>query len=555
LKLFTARKTVLILIPLILVSFALGAFGQAKKDKNDDIFHDLEIFAKIMEKVKSYYVDEVDTHELMQNAIHEMLLQLDPHSQYLEGLDYEDLMVSTRGEFGGLGIFISFRDNYPTVISPIDDTPADKAGIRGGDQITEIEGMSTKGWRIDKAVGYLRGEPGSKVNFKISRPGQTDAIDYVIAREVINVKSVPYHGMFEGNTGYVKVSNFAKHTADELEAALNELEGEGMQRLVIDLRSNPGGLLQAATELSEMFLEKDKLLVYTKGRLPNSNRKFYSSNRSVHGGYPIVVMINGASASASEILAGALQDWDAALVVGQTSFGKGTVQTVFTLSETEAVKLTTAKYYTPSGRSIHKDHPKDSEVGTAIVTDGGSEEEMIPIETSTDPVDGEEGTPVAEKPEDDLPIFYTSNGRVVYGGGGITPDVEFEPREYTDLQRRLERDALAFSYVVDYFTDKGKDAKFTLDQKFVDGFFKFIDSRDFEYKKEDLTDENLEYVRNMLAREAASYRLGRQEAYRVVTEADPEFRKVMGMMNEAATLEAMFRYAEQHKSIQKASIK
>jgi carboxyl-terminal processing protease len=312
----------------------------------------------------------------MKKAIEGMLSELDPHSQYLDGLEYEDLMVSTRGEFGGLGILISFRDNYPTVMSPIDGTPAQRAGIRGGDQIVEIEGQSTEGWTVDKAVGMLRGEPGTKVTFRLRHAGQNDSTEYTLVREVINVSTVPYSGMVKEGVGYMRVSNFAQKTAQEMEDALKALEAKGMRQLILDFRSNPGGLLQTATEVSELFLEKDKLLVYTKGRLANSNRKYYSANRQVHGGYPIVVMVNGNSASASEIFAGAMQDWDAAFVVGQTSFGKGTVQTVFKLSDTEAVKLTTAKYYTPSGRSIHKDendHPDDADL--VAMNDGGGEVE------------------------------------------------------------------------------------------------------------------------------------------------------------------------------------
>jgi len=549
-KLLSKRNTILVIISLVLVSFSIGAFAESRKSKNEDIYHDLEIFAKIIEKVKSYYVDEVDTHELMQKAIDEMLKELDPHSQFLDGLAYEDLMVSTRGQFGGLGIYISFRDNFPTVISPIDDTPADRAGIRGGDQIIEIEGESTDGWRIDKAVGYLRGEPGSDVTFKISRPGTDEAIEYVISREIINVKSVPFYGMFEGKTGYVKVSSFSKRTAEEVEEALDALEAEGMQALVIDFRANPGGLLQAANEVSELFLDKDKLVVYTKGRLANSNRKYYSSNRAPHRSYPVVVMINGASASASEIFAGAMQDWDAGFVVGQTSFGKGTVQTVFNLSETEAVKLTTAKYYTPSGRSIHMD-PKDRErkyAEQAVATDGGSEDEMVPINA-----DDEAGTTADVKAiDDDKPVYYTSGGRMVYGGGGITPDLEFEMQRYTDLQRRLERDALAFSFIVVYAQKNEITLKWRVTDEVIAEFLEFIESREFEYKEEDLTEENLEYLNVMLLREAMNHEFGRQAAYRVVTETDPEFQAVIDILKIAPTLKELYQYAEEQKSIKEA---
>jgi carboxyl-terminal processing protease len=540
-KFFSTRKTILVLLCATFCLFAIGSFANGgARDQKTDVFHDLEVFAKILEKVSQYYVDEVDTHELIQGAIANMLEQLDPHSQYLDGLDYEDLLMSTRGEFGGLGIYITFRDNFPTVISPIDDTPGSRAGLRGGDQIVEIEGMDTEGWRTDKAVKYLRGDPGTDVTFKVRRPGSGEAIEYVLTREIINVSSVTYSGMF-GDIGYMKVSNFAKRTAAEMEEALKELEKQNMKGLVLDFRGNPGGLLQAATEVSELFLDKDKLVVYTKGRLQNSNRRYYSSNRKVHEGYPIVIMINMASASASEIFAGALQDWDRAFVVGQTSFGKGTVQTVFNLSETEAVKLTTAKYYTPSGRSIHMDRRHDLE-------------EAEPAQTVAVPeTDGEAGAETADT-RGDKPVFYTSSGRIVYGGGGITPDLEFEPLYYTELQRHLERQTMAFKFAVEALDDAEIPEDFKTTDELLERFYAFLDKNEFEYSKEDLTEENIDYIRTMIAREAVSHKYGRRPMYRVLLDADPEFQEVLSILKKMSTLEEMYSYAEEQKGIKKASV-
>jgi carboxyl-terminal processing protease len=532
---------------------------QAQPAERTDVYHDLEIFTKILEKVSQNYVTEVDTHKLMKKAIDGMLSELDPHSQYLDGLDYEDLMVSTRGEFGGLGMLISFRDNFPTVMSPIDGTPAERAGIRGGDQIVEIEGQSTSGWTVDKAVGMLRGEPGSKIKFRIRHPNDTDntSTEYVLVREVINVSSVPYHGMLKDGVGYIRVSNFAQKTAPEMEAALAELEGKGMRGLVLDFRSNPGGLLQTATEVSELFLEKDKLLVYTKGRLANSNRKYYSSNKSIHTGYPIVVMVNGASASASEIFAGAMQDWDAAFVVGQTSYGKGTVQTVFKLSDTEAVKLTTAKYYTPSGRSIHKDsndHPQDQ-----LASNGGdgSDDDSAAPSAPDAKIDGKNSELKEVKDAKDKPVFYTSSGRVVYGGGGITPDLELPIREYTDLQRKLEKDYLGFSFAMDYLK-KHNDVKedFTTTDAVLNDFYKFLDTKKFEYKKEDLTPENVDYIRTMVAREVVNAKFGRNAMYKVVVDQDPDVNQVLDILKTHPTLKSLFAYGDQEKaSVKKAAPK
>lgn len=562
-KRFTARHYIIgfAVLALFVVSIGLsgGAIGQTKsgaKSSTTDVYHDLEIFTKILEKISQNYVDEVDTHKLIEKAIEGMLSELDPHSQYLAGLEYEDLMVSTRGEFGGLGILISFRDNFPTVMSPIDGTPAERAGIRGGDQITEIEGNATEGWSVDKAVGFLRGEPGTKVRFKVSRPGQTAAIEYVLVREVINVSSVPYYSKMDDGIGYIRVSNFAKKTAQELEDAILDLEKQGIRGLVMDFRSNPGGLLQSATEVTELFLDKDKLLVYTKGRLANANRKYYSSNRDIHKGVPIVVMVNENSASAAEIFAGAMQDWDAAIVVGQTSFGKGTVQTVFTLSETEAVKLTTAKYYTPSGRSIHKDErDREEEADLVAMNDGGGEMDLRPDDAPEEKLDA--GTSELKEVKDavEKPIFYTSSGRVVYGGGGITPDIEYTPREYTDLMRRMERDGLGFSFAVDYLKNHPITEDFRTTDAILADFYKFLGTKKFEYKKEELTQENVDYIRTMIAREAVNNKFGRKAMYKVVLESDPELQETLKMMEKHPTLKEMFSYAEEQKNaVKKAAV-
>lgn len=549
-KHFTPRPLIIVFSFIALIAISAASFGQTpttSKKSETNVYHDLEIFTKILEKVQQNYVNEVDTHELMKKAIEGMLSDLDPHSQYLDGLEYEDLMVSTRGEFGGLGILISFRDNYPTVMSPIDGTPAERAGVRGGDQIIEIEGQSTEGWTVDKAVGFLRGEPGTKVTFRIRHPGADDSTQYTLVREVINVSTVPYKGMVKEGVGYMRVSNFAQKTASEMEDALAELEGKGMRSLILDFRSNPGGLLQTATEVSELFLDKDKLLVFTKGRLTNSNRKYYSANRHIHGGYPIVVMINGNSASASEIFAGAMQDWDAALVVGQTSFGKGTVQTVFKLSDTEAVKLTTAKYYTPSGRSIHKDendHPEEADL--VAMNDGGGDADIAPDAPEEKPdANNLELKEVKEIPE--KPLFHTSSNRVVYGGGGITPDVEFETREYTDLQRRLEKDYLGFSFAHEYLKTHEIKEDFKVTDAVLNDFYKFLGTKKFEYKKEELTPENVDYVRTMIAREAVNAKFGRNAMYRVVVDADPEVQEVLKLLDKNPTLKQLFVYSGEHQ--------
>lgn len=537
------RRTIVVLLLVVFSSFALGSWAKSKQSK-ESVLHDLEVFASVINKVKSFYVDEVDTHELVTQAIEEMLKELDPHSQFLSGLDYEDLLLSTQGQFGGLGIFISFRDNYPTVISPIEGTPASRAGIQTGDRIVEIEGELTEGWQVQRAVRYLRGEPGSNVRFKISRPGLNDRIEYNLVREEIKVNSISHSGMYD-DLGYVKVSSFSRNTRDELQAVLRDLEAEGMKGLVIDLRSNPGGLLQAATGVSELFLDKDRLLVYTKGRYSQNNHKYYAGKGRKFQGYPIVVMINGASASASEIVAGALQDWDAGFVVGQTSFGKGTVQTVFSLSDSQAVKLTTAKYYTPSGRSIHMDHRRDRAQNVTAEARTDEEGDQLSMAQSTESV---------ELGDLSRPLFHTSSGRAVYGGGGITPDLSLEPKKYGEIERRLERDALFFSFAIDYSTKHKVARDFRVTPEVLADFKKMLADREFEYDKEKFKDSE-DYIKKAITREIVSKNFGRKDMYRVLLHNDEEFQKVIRLFKEAPTLKDMYDYAEQQNATKKASLK
>ncbi|MEE9269944.1 MAG: S41 family peptidase [Candidatus Krumholzibacteria bacterium] len=549
-KFLSNRRTAIGLLLIIFSCVALGSWAKSKQSK-ESVLHDLEVFAHVINKVKSFYVDEVDTHRLITTAIEDMLKELDPHSQFLSGLDFEDLMLSTQGQFGGLGIYISFRDNYPTVISPIEGTPAWRAGIQTGDQIVEIEGQQTEGWQVQKAVRYLRGEPNTNVQFKISRPGLSERIEYILVREEIKVKSVTYSGVFDGY-GYVKLASFSRNTRDELRSALRDIEVEGNKGLVLDLRSNPGGLLQAATDVSELFLDKDKLIVFTKGRYSQNNHKYYARKGRKFKDYPIVVMINGASASASEIVAGAIQDWDAGLVVGQTSFGKGTVQTVFSLSDSQAVKLTTAKYYTPTGRSIHKDHRSEPAGNVTVGTGDGNDGDDLTTSSRTRSM--VQTADNAELGDVSRPLFRTAAGRDVFGGGGITPDLAFEPQKYGELERRLERDALFFSFAIDYSTSHKVGRDFRVTPQVLVSFKQLLADREFEYEEEKFK-ESEDYIKRAITREIVSKNFGRKDMYRVMLKHDVEFQHVLRIFKEAPTLKAMYDYAEQQNATKKASLK
>lgn len=313
---------------------------------------DLRTFVEVFDRIKSAYVEPIDDKTLLENAIKGMLSNLDPHSAYLDPQAFQELQESTNGEFGGLGIEVGLNDGRVSVISPIDDTPAARAGIEAGDIITQIDGQPTKGWTMMQTVDKLRGKVGSSVTLTLMRNGGKP-FDVKLDRAVIKLRSVRSEWLDKGY-GYLRITQFQVDTGKEVGKALARLKKENggrLEGLVLDLRNNPGGVLQSAVEVTDHFLE-DGLIVYTKGRIANSELRFSADKANASEGVPLVVLINGGSASASEIVAGALQDHKRGVVMGTSSFGKGSVQTVLPLTNDRALKLTTALYFTPKGRSI-----------------------------------------------------------------------------------------------------------------------------------------------------------------------------------------------------------
>jgi carboxyl-terminal processing protease len=330
---------------------------------------ELRTFAEVMDRIKAAYVEPVDDKTLLENAIKGMLSNLDPHSAYLGPEDFQELQESTSGEFGGLGIEVGVEDGFIKVVSPIDDTPASKAGIEAGDLIVKINGAPTQGQTMQEAVDKMRGKLGEKITLTLVRDGGTP-FDVTLARATIQVKSVKSQ-MLENGYGYIRITQFQVKTGEEVGKALAKLRkdnGKKMSGLILDLRNNPGGVLQAAVEVADHFLTKG-LIVYTKGRIANSELRFSADPADASEGVPLVVLINGGSASASEIVAGALQDQKRGILMGTDTFGKGSVQTVLPLNNDRALKITTALYYTPNGRSIQAQgiNP-DIEVRRAKVT-------------------------------------------------------------------------------------------------------------------------------------------------------------------------------------------
>ena len=314
---------------------------------------EIRTFTEIFAKIKSDYVEQVDDKELLENAVRGMLERLDPHSAYLDGGSYNDLREGTSGEFGGLGLEVAMENGFVKVISPIDDTPAQKAGIEAGDLIIKLDEQPVKGMSLNEAVNLMRGEPGQAIKLTIIRENEEIPLVFNLVRDIIKIKSVRFNTM-EPGFGYLRIASFQAHTADGLRQAIDQLKQENNNQLkgvILDLRNNPGGILNAAVEVSDMFLNKG-LIVYTEGRIEDSKLKFSAKPNAKLPDVPLIVLVNSGSASASEIVAGALQDHGRGIIMGEKTFGKGSVQTVLPMNNNAALKLTTARYYTPNGRSI-----------------------------------------------------------------------------------------------------------------------------------------------------------------------------------------------------------
>ena len=351
------RFTIVLLVILLaggLLGGLLGSRVRADQRPKDDLW----TFGRILALVEDEFVGEADSKELVENAIDGMLQGLDPHSSYLSEDSFAEMRDEQRGRFHGLGIQITKRgpDKPLTVIAPIDDTPADRAGLRSGDVIAEIETHPTIDLTVQEAVRLLKGAKGTTVTITIERPGAEAPFQVTIERDEIPIQSLRVSYMVEPGVGVVRIANFNNTTATELDEALETLTEQGMQRLLLDLRGNPGGLLDQAVQVSERFLPEGKLIVFTRGRIPGSNQDFVARSRDPWADLPLVVLVDSASASASEIVSGAIQDHDRGLLVGETTFGKGLVQRVIPLRSGGALAVTTAKYYTPTGRLIQRDY-------------------------------------------------------------------------------------------------------------------------------------------------------------------------------------------------------
>lgn len=333
--------------------FVSAALSDIREKKKDELYRQVELFSDTLAIIHTDYVDDVEPRSLIYGALKGMLSSLDPHSQFLDPDTYSELKVDTEGKFGGLGIEITIKDGLLTVITPIEDTPAWKAGLKPNDRIVKINQELTRDMTLTEAVKKMRGKPGEAVQLTILREAEKKVLEFKIVRDVIKIRDIKEARILEDNIGYIRLVEFRENTPRDIETTIANLKKQGLTSLILDLRNNPGGLLDVAARVCEKFIEKGKVLVSTKGRKPKQNLDFLSRDNQPFLDSPIVILINEGSASGSEIVAGCLQDYKRAIILGTKSFGKGSVQTVVPLSDGSALRLTTSQYYTPLGRQIH----------------------------------------------------------------------------------------------------------------------------------------------------------------------------------------------------------
>jgi carboxyl-terminal processing protease len=412
------------------ISFFSGGWLLQRGVANDgNVYQQARLFDDVLGHVSSYFVDSIGETDLYQKATKGMLEQLqDPYSVLLTGEDYKALTEQTSGNYAGLGIQIDVRDGWITVVAPLPETPAERAGIETGDQIIEVDGKSTEGWKNDQAVKALRGDAGSKVAITIRRAGIPEPIKYRLTRAHIHLKSVPQGTMFDGGIGYISLNPVSETSAEELRREITSMKAKGMKSLILNLRGNPGGLLDQGVKVADLFLDARQEIVSTRGRARGSTKEFFDEARQVWPDLPIVVLVDDGTASAAEIIAGALQDHDRAVVVGAPTFGKGLVQTLFPLGEGVALKLTTARWFTPSGRTIQR-----------IVKDEEDQATQAAMAVVQDTILGAPDESATDSALKERPIYRTDAGRIVRGGGGIVPDLVIRPDTLSEAEREFAK--------------------------------------------------------------------------------------------------------------------
>ncbi|HTY10636.1 MAG TPA: S41 family peptidase [Bacteroidota bacterium] len=527
-----------IVVLLVLVSI-LGGMQLNTLISGDTIYEQLGKFKDVLSLTEKYYVDPVDTQKLTESAIKGLLNDLDPHSVYIDAKQLTKVNEEFQGKFEGIGIEFAIVNDTINVVQPIGGGPSAQLGILPNDKIVKIDGKSAIGFDNDQVMKGLKGPKGTKVSVTIMRPGEKELLDYEIVRDVIPFYSVDVSFMLDDEVGYINVTRFAETTNAEMLSALQKLKAQGMKRLVLDLRFNPGGYLDQAVKMADLFLDGDpttgqRKIVYTKGRRPDFNEEYYATTNSEFEKIPLIILVSNGTASASEIVAGAIQDWDRGLIVGETSFGKGLVQRQFELADKSAFRLTIARYYTPSGRLIQRSYAEGKEKY--------QREAFERKET--------EGENITHSEESDStrPVFKTASGRKIYGGGGITPDYIVKPEDATPLTITIRNRNLFYEFTTGYLAEHAKELKekykgdfqtfdrgFEVDDALLNEFVAFVKGKKVDFNEEQFAKDK-EYTRDRLKAHIARNFWGNDGWYPVILRSDNQLKKALSIFPEAAKI-------------------
>ena len=513
-------RAIFCLVLVLMVSAVLGGlFGgqvRATTKGEEDVDSSIKIFSNLLGLVEENYANDVDADKAVYGAIDGMLRTLDPHSKFFDPKAFNSLREDQRGKYYGLGIQVTTRFGKVTVISPpFLGSPAEKVGLRVGDVIAKVNGESTEKMDLNDVVTRLKGPRGTSVKIQIIRPGADEPIELSVIRDEIAKYTISNAFLIRPRIGYIKLDSFAETTGAELRDSLKKLDYKNLDGLVFDLRNNPGGLLQEAIEVCETYLEKGQLIVETRGRTRGSNRPYSSQKLNNDNHFPLVVLINAQSASASEIVAGAIQDHDRGLIVGQTSFGKGLVQSVYPLSKNAGLALTTQKWYTPSGRLIQRDYSQISQF------DYYNHRETSPAK------------------HDD--IKHSDIGRIVYGGGGITPDYLVEEPKLNEFQATMVSRFAFFTFGREFLgKNPPVDSSFQASDALLAEFKQHITKRGIDFTDKDFQD-NKDYLKRMIRYEVIYNKFGVSEASKVLLDGDPQVVKAVDLIPEAKDLASKAR--------------
>ena len=530
-------------VAMVVVGVIVGFEGKALVSA-DNIYEQLNKFKDILVLADKYYVDTVDTRKLTEGAITGLLEQLDPHSVYFPPRIFQRATEDMQGNYQGVGLMIRALNDTIIVIEPMGGSPATMLGILSNDRIVRINDTTAIGFTADQASQRLRGPKGTKVKVTIARPSVGELLVYEITRAEIAITSIDVAMMVNEEAGYVSVNKFGMKTGQELTRALQSLREQGMKRLILDLRNNPGGILDEAVRMADLFLDggtkdKPKKIVYTKARSAELEESYVANSGDPYEKLPLIVLIGNASASASEIVAGAIQDWDRGLIVGETSFGKGLVQRQWTFNDGSGLRMTIARYYTPSGRLIQRSYEGKAKGQYQLEAFQREEQEGENLEHRKD----------AKARADSLGLVYhTNGGRAVYGGGGITPDYIVKPPSLSKSTENLYRRDMFYQFITAYLDGEGQKLRlaFSADRKsfvrsyavtdqILDNFQTFTKTKGVSVEEKEFQ-QDVAYIKARLKAEIARALWGNDGWYPVMLEVDPQFQKAVSLLPEAVKI-------------------